>query len=45
MKIDEEVPTTNISSGAVADPQNKPLGKKVLTRKKMSFKNWLVKNV
>lgn len=25
-KIKEEVPTTNISSGEVADPENRPLG-------------------
>ena len=48
-KIEEEVPTTNISGGAIADPQNRKLGepakikgqKKLETEKTLGlFKRW-----
>lgn len=46
-KIEEEVPTNNISSGAVVNPENRPLGigaKKTHSRKDNKtlslFKRW-----
>lgn len=43
--INEEVPTNNISSGAVVNPQNRPLGigakiKKGSTQTSSMFKRW-----
>ena len=44
-KIEEEVPTTNISGGAIADPQNKMLGKgkKTTDKSLMLYKRWMSK--